>query len=178
MFARRVEGRHSREFSTPMLTSNVFKNITECLFFGVLCLRLSHQKCFKNNAKCSRFCCFVSRFWCHFPSRGYPWSLPGSLGWPGGVPGRFFDGFEASRGWLLGSFGPLWAPLGLPWGDLGRHFGAKSGHKRVKKKASGAHCVPESILSAKREGPGPLFCDENIGPVHVFARGHSRHFGT
>ena len=99
---------------------------------------------------------FSSRFWCHFPSRGYPWSLPDLRQYPSGVPGRFLYGFLASRGRPWDSFWALWAPSGLPWGDLGRHFGAKSWHKRVKKKASGAHYVPESILSAKREGPSQI----------------------
>ena len=59
-------------------------------------------------------------------------------------------------------FGAPFGPFGLPWGDLGfhfadlgPHFAAQSGHKRRKKNVSSAHRVPETILGAKREGPGP-----------------------
>ena len=59
-------------------------------------------------------------------------------------------------------FGAPFGPFGLPWGDLGfhfadlgPHFAAQSGHKRGKKNVSSAHRVPEAILGAKREGPGP-----------------------
>ena len=91
-----------------------------------------------------------------FSLPGDPWSLPDPLQSPSGVPGRFFYGFLASREGPWDSFWTLWAPSGLSWGDLGRHFGAQSGHKGAKKNASGARCVLESILSAKREAPGPL----------------------
>ena len=82
-------------------------------------------------------------------------------------------------------FGAPFGPFGLPWGDLGfhfadlgPHFAAQSGHKRRKKNVSSAHRVPEAILGAKREGPGPSKCDENIAPAGVLAKGHSRHFGS
>ena len=54
-----------------------------------------------------------------------------------------------------GGFGAPLGSFGLPWGDLGRHFGAESGDKSVKKSTPGAQCVPESILGASKEGPGP-----------------------
>ena len=62
--------------------------------------------------------------------------------------------FLSVRGCLLVSLWSLWAPLGLPWGDLRRHFGDRSWQRRLKKKASGAHCIPESILKVKRHAPG------------------------
>ena len=48
----------------------------------------------------------------------------------------------------------------------------------MKRKASGAQCVPEAILSAKSEVPGPLKCRGNLQNIEVFARGHLRHSGT
>ena len=85
-----------------VFTPNMFKKQNGMLgFLLVLCLRCYHQKCLKNKTKCSPFftprggaeVTFFCRFWCHFRSRGYPWSLPDSLGYPGGVPGGFFNGF-------------------------------------------------------------------------------------
>ncbi len=51
-------------------------------------------------------------------------------------------------GLLLGSLGSLGAAVGLT-------LASKVGIKERKKNVSGAHFVPESILGAKREGPGP-----------------------
>ena len=59
------------------------------------------------------------------------------------------DGFLGVPG---KAFGAPFELFGLPWGDLGAHFGAQSRHKRGKKSVSGAHCVPESILSVKEQG--------------------------
>jgi hypothetical protein len=36
---------------------------------------------------------FLSDAGVNFLTGGYPWSLSGGLGWPGGVAGWFFDGF-------------------------------------------------------------------------------------
>jgi len=82
--------------------------------------------------------------------------------------------FRCPRGGFGTPFGPFWIPLGA----LGSHLGAKSGAKSVKKSVPGAQGVPEASLGAKREGPGPSECDENIGPADVLARGHSRQVGT
>ena len=70
----------------PIFTPQMFKKQNGMLtFFGTVPPIVSPNM-FKQVT-------LFSRFWCHFPSRGQPWSLPGSLGYPGGVPGRFFDGF-------------------------------------------------------------------------------------
>ena len=71
------------------------------------------------------------------------------------------------------SFGVLVVPLGAlcaPWGDLGRHFGVRSSQKRLKKKASGACCIPESVLRVKSNVSGHAKCDENMVNTNVFAR--------
>ena len=84
---------------------------------------------------------------------------------PGGTPGASRPPLGAQVGskvdFLMlfrcpwGGFGAPFGSFGLPWGDLELHLGAKSGDKSVKKSGPGAQCVPESILGAKREGPGP-----------------------
>ena len=57
-----------------------------------------------------------------------------------------------------GGFGVPFASFGLPWGSLGAPlgtFGDPKWTQKCEKEHSGAHCVPESLLGAKREGPGP-----------------------
>ncbi len=117
-----------------------------------------------------------------FPSILGSFSLPGApLEPPGPKVGPRVDFGMISKRPGGGALGALWGPWGSPGpprGDRGRHFGARSGAESVKKSGPGAQYAPEANFGLKREGPGPLFCDENIGPVHVLARGRSRKIGT
>ena len=86
-----------------------------------------------------------------FPPGGYPWSLPGSPGRPGGYQFDFLMLFRCP--W--GGFGTPFGSFGLPLDALGPHFGAQSRPQGEKRTVPGAHCVPESIWVAKSEGPEP-----------------------
>jgi len=90
-----------------------------------------------------------------FSLPGVPLEPPGLPWVPRWRPRSIFWWFLAVPGEalepLLGPVGSLWAPLGHLWA----HLGARRGDKSVKRSTPEAHWVPESILGAKREGPGP-----------------------
>ena len=96
-------------------------------------------------------CCFFIDFGAIFPPGGTPGASRAPLGAQVGSQVDLLMVFSRPGG----GFGAPFGPFGLPWGDLGPHFGAQSGHKRGEKRVSSAHRVPEAILGAKREGPGP-----------------------
>jgi len=100
---------------------------------------------------------FLSHFWLIFPPGGTP---RGSLAPLGAQVGSQIDFLMLFRHpW--GGFGTPFGLFVFPWGVLGLHLGAQSGHKSAKKTGPGAQCAPQAILDAKREGPGPVQCGEN-----------------
>jgi hypothetical protein len=93
--------------------------------------RFSHPKPLKNKAGCWPFFAYLRRqnytfflrFWCHFPSRGHPWSILGSFGVPLGAQDRILIDFRLILGPLLDPSRPQLGGLGASFGVLGRSFG-------------------------------------------------------
>jgi hypothetical protein len=71
-----------------MLTPKMFKKQRGMLALFWYCASGFHTKNVSKTRRNARLflvlsppkLSFFGRFWCHFPSRGHPWSLPGSLG--------------------------------------------------------------------------------------------------
>ena len=126
------------------LHSNKKKKRRNARPFLVLRLRFSHPKPLKNKAGCWPFFAYLRRqnqpfflrFWCHFPSRGHPWSLPGRSFLQMGLRIGFFVIFKSpgkDLGLLLGPFGSLGATLGSTLPTLGPTLPPKVGIKDGKR---------------------------------------------
>ena len=119
MFAKRVEGRHSREFIHIL---GVVEKQRFLVDFDVNFLPVGT------------------------PGAGRPWVTR----WcPRLILCRFLGVPGMPCGVLVVSLGGR----GLPWSDLGRHVGAKSSEKRVKKKLLVHTACPSRLRVRKGSGP-------------------------
>ena len=97
---------------------------------------------------------FLNDFWVDFLTGGTPGASRAALDDQVGSQFDFLMVFISvpgvSFGVLVVPLGTLGPALGRPWASLWR----RSWQRRLKKKASGAHFLPEPILRVNRDAPG------------------------